>query len=216
MARFVYRLQKVFDLRERRCKIQLQAVIEAQQAVYAVEAKIEAKRNEIRLVHQHLLTGPHMMMESHDRYLHRCHEEHDYLVKVELVEAQRRLHEEQALYERYLADLKALEKHRDKAREAWQEEEKRLELKMLDEVGSQRYFRAQLEREQDDQEEEELKQEELKQEELRQEELRQEELKQDELRQQELEQEALQDQRQRDDALQQELQQALREERQQA
>lgn len=156
MARFVYRLQKIFDLRERRCKLQQQRVLAAQQAVYAVEAKIEAKRNEIRLVHQELLTGPHMMMAANDRYLHRCHEEHDRLVRVDLVDAQRRLSEEQALYEKYRADLKALEKHKEKAREEWQEEEKRQELKMLDEVGSQRYFRAQLEQAEQDAEEAQL------------------------------------------------------------
>lgn len=143
MAKFVYRLQKIFELRERRYKEQEQRVIEAKRRVTHIEGMIEAKKNEIRLLHQNMLTAPHTLMSSHDQYIHKCNLELDQLHE-DLEEAKRRHQEEVRLLARYHSELKALEKHKEKAHEEWLEEEKRIEMKELDEIASQRYFRAKL------------------------------------------------------------------------
>lgn len=141
MARFVYRLQKIYELRERRVKQQEQRVIEARRHVQEVEAAIEEKKNEIRLLRQNMLTAPHTLMSSHDDYIHKCHRDLDQLYE-NLETAKRKLHEETQLLVKYQSELEALEKHKEKSREAWFEEQKRLEMKQLDEVASQRFFRA--------------------------------------------------------------------------
>lgn len=141
MARFVYRLQKIFELRERRVKQQEQRVIEARRHVQEIEAAIEEKKNEIRLLRQNMLTAPHTLMSSHDEYIHKCNHDLDQLYD-DLEAAKRRLREETQLLVKYQSELEALEKHKEKSREAWFEEQKRLEMKQLDEVASQRFFRA--------------------------------------------------------------------------
>ena len=149
MARFVYRLQKVFELRERKKKEQEQRVIEAQKAVRAVEVAIEEKRNEFATVRQHMVTAPHILMEAHDAYLHLLHQKLEALHE-DLRRAQRKLSAERQLLIKAQADMEALVKHREKMQEEWREEENRQELKRLDEVAGQRYFRAKQANSEDD------------------------------------------------------------------
>lgn len=148
MARFVYRLQKVFELRERKKKEHEQRVIDAQKRVREVETAIEEKQNEIRMVHQNMLTSPHTMMAAHDQFIHHLNEQ---LVELhqELARAKEALEYERQLLIKAQADLEALIKHQEKAKEEWLEDEKRREMKMLDEIAGQRYFRAKLQEELD-------------------------------------------------------------------
>lgn len=141
MARFVYRLQKVFELRERKKKAQEQRVVEAQKVVRQVETAIEEKRNELNTVRKHMLSAPHTMMAVHDEYMHMLNQKIEILHQ-DLTAAKNALEEERRLLIKAQADLEALIKHREKMQEEWREEEKRLELKQLDEVAGQRYFRA--------------------------------------------------------------------------
>lgn len=143
MARFVYRLQKVFELRERKKKEQEQRVIDAQKAVRKVEAAIEEKRKELATVRQHMLTAPHTMMEAHDAYMHLLHQKLEDL-RTDLQRANSKLSQERQLLIKAQADMEALIKHREKMQEEWREEENRQELKRLDEVAGQRFFRAKL------------------------------------------------------------------------
>lgn len=142
MARFVYRLQKVYELRERKKKDQEQRVVEAQAKVREVEAMIEAKKNEIRLIRQSMLNTPHTLFAAHDDFLYKLNHELDGLYR-NLEMAKQRLAYERELLVKAQAELEALAKHKEKAYEEWQEEEKQQEMKMLDEVAGQRYFRAQ-------------------------------------------------------------------------
>jgi flagellar FliJ protein len=146
MPRFAYRLQKVYELRERKKKEQEQRVIEAQKRVREIEVAIEEKQEEIRTVRQNMLTSPHTLMAAHDEFIHH--------LNGQVEELQERLRQAKDLlaYERQLlikaqADLEALTKHKEKAYEEWKEEEKKQEMKVLDEIGGQRYFRAQLQEE---------------------------------------------------------------------
>lgn len=142
MARFVYRLQKVFELRERKKKEHEERVAAAQRRVREVEAAIEEKKNEIRMIRKNMLTSHHTLMAAHDEYLHHLNEQLDQLYQ-DLELAKQQLEYERQLLIKAQAELEALVKHKEKAYEEWLEEEKRKELKMLDEVAGQRYFRAQ-------------------------------------------------------------------------
>jgi len=148
MARFVYRLQKVFELRERKKKEHEQRVIDAQKRVREVETAIEEKRNEIRTVHRNMLASPHTMMAAHDQFIHHLNAQLEDL-HLELARAKEALEYERQLLIKAQADLEALIKHQEKAKEEWLEDEKRREMKMLDEIAGQRYFRAKLQAELD-------------------------------------------------------------------
>jgi flagellar FliJ protein len=142
MARFVYRLQKVYELRERKKKEQEQRVIDAQKRVREAEDAVQAKKEEIRETRKSMLSSAHTLMAIHDEFLHRLNQQLDALYE-ELEMAKRRLEHERQLLIKAQADLEALVKHKEKAHEEWLEEEKRLEMKQLDEIAGQRYFRAQ-------------------------------------------------------------------------
>lgn len=142
MARFQYRLQKVFELRERKKKAQEDAVAYAMGKVREVEEMIEAKKNQIRLLKHNMMTSPHTLMADYDNFIHVCNQELDELYE-KLKNAQDYLAWERQLLVKAQADLEALVKHKEKAVEEWKEDEKRKEMKMLDEVASQRYFRDQ-------------------------------------------------------------------------
>jgi flagellar export protein FliJ len=142
MARFVYRLQKVFEIRERKKKEQEQRVAEAQKRVREIETAIEEKQNEVRMVRKNMLASHHTLMTVHDEYVHHLNQQLDVLYQ-DLEHAKQVLAYERQLLIKAQAELEALVKHKEKAIEEWKEEEKRLEMKVLDEVAGQRYFRAQ-------------------------------------------------------------------------
>jgi flagellar export protein FliJ len=149
MARFIYRLQKVFELRERKKKEHEQRVIDAQKRVRDAEMAIEEKRNEIRMVRKSMLASPHTLMAAHDDFLHHLNGQLEQLHE-DLARAKAALEYERQLLIKAQADLEALVKHKEKAREEWLEEEKKRELKMLDEIAGQRYFRAKAQEELDE------------------------------------------------------------------
>lgn len=146
MVPFIYRLQKVFELRERKKKEQERRVAAARARVIQIEQDIQAKRHEIRVLHNNMLTAPHLLMEAHDIYIHILNEQLEQLER-DLELAKQQLQYEKQLLVKAQAELEALVKHKEKTYEEYLEEEKRKEMKLLDEIAGQRYFRAQLEQE---------------------------------------------------------------------
>lgn len=142
MAKFVYRLQKVFELRERKVKEQEERVAAAMAKVQRVQNEIDAKKNEIRTVYQHMMQAEPMMMQFHDRYIHSLNQKLTVLYE-DLDRAKAEVVRERQILIKRQAELEALVKHKEKAREEWLEDEKKREMKMLDEVAGQRYFRQQ-------------------------------------------------------------------------
>lgn len=140
MARFVYRLQKIYELRERRVKEQEQKLIEARRAVQEKQSEIDAKKQEMKLVKENMLQASYLLMGDHDRYLFKSNQDLEQLNR-ELEQRKQRQREEAELLQQYQADLEALEKHKEKAKEEWQNEQKQKEIKQLDEVATQRFFR---------------------------------------------------------------------------
>ncbi|MCE2931280.1 MAG: flagellar FliJ family protein [Vampirovibrionales bacterium] len=141
---FRYRLQNIYNMRERKKKEQEQVVNEAQNAVRKVQVRMDAKiaeREDVR--HQRKTINP-MMLDTIDKLLVR-YAEQIVEIKTELDEANRLLKEEEEKLAICRQELEALEKHKERAKEEWLEEEKQAEMKMLDEVASQRYFRQMVE-----------------------------------------------------------------------
>jgi flagellar export protein FliJ len=95
-----------------------------------------------------MLSSPHTLMAAHDEFIYHLNDQLEQLYD-DLARAKDALEYERQLLIKAQADLEALVKHKDKAREEWLEEQKKMEMKMLDEIAGQRYFRAKLQEELD-------------------------------------------------------------------
>ena len=126
---FVYRLQKVLEFRIRAKEQQLLVVQKAQQDVYLQEEKIRQNEAEIRQTIQNKRTADFRMMEYYDNYLEQ-----------ERRRLQAILDEEQKKLVKLEQAVKVVEKHKEKQREAYLEEQKAIELKQFSEIGVQRFF----------------------------------------------------------------------------
>lgn len=154
---FVYRLQKILDFRIRKKEEQLLAVQRAQQELEIAEQNIIQNNNEIELTKQNQRKSDSLMMESYDKYLHHLWEKGKQLEEIKQEKIQKLQEEIHKLIELEKA-VKVLEKHKEKTKEAYLEEEKKAELKSLSEIGVQRHFQH---KRQSDEDEELLNQIEL-------------------------------------------------------
>ncbi len=148
---FRYRLQKVLDFRIRKKEEQLLVVQKAQQAVFIAEENIRKNNEEIRDTQINMRKADPMMYDIYDKYLIHLWEKAEQLEQIR-AEAQRILDIEKEKLVKLEQAVKVLEKHKEKNKEAYIEEEKKAELKGYSELGVQRFFRQSTER----QEEEEL------------------------------------------------------------
>lgn len=148
---FRYRLQKVLDFRIRKKEEQLLVVQKAQQAVYEAEQRIRENELEIQQTIQNKRNEKDFrMMEYYDKYLHHLWD------KAEALEAERQrlqaiLDEEKQKLVKLEQAVKVLEKHKEKQKEAYLEEEKAIELRQFSEIGVQRFFIQAREREEEEQ-----------------------------------------------------------------
>jgi flagellar FliJ protein len=136
---FRYRLQKVLDFRIRKKEAQLIVVQKAQQEVYMAEERIRQNEAEIQQTIQNKRHADFRMMEYYDNYLHHLWD------KAEALEQERQrlqaiLDEEKRKLVQCEQEVKVVEKHKEKQKEAYLEEEKALELKQFSEIGVQRFF----------------------------------------------------------------------------
>ncbi|MBQ3310527.1 hypothetical protein IJG72_00465 [bacterium] len=136
---FVYRLQKVLDFRIRKKEEQLMVLQKAQQALLEAEADIQRNLQEIEVTKQNQRQADYTMMEAYDNYLHHLWEKGDQLEVIKQEKAQIVQQETEKLIELEQA-VKVLEKHKEKTKEAYMEEQKAMELKNMSELGVQRYF----------------------------------------------------------------------------
>ena len=136
---FVYRLQKILDFRIRKKEEQLLVVQKAQQEVFLAEQRIRENETEIQQTIQNRKTADYMMMEYYDKYLHHLWDKADAL-ELERQRVQAILDEEKIKLVKLEQAVKVLEKHKEKQREAYLEEEKAIELRQFSEIGVQRFF----------------------------------------------------------------------------
>lgn len=154
---FHYRLQKILDFRIRKKEEQLQEVLKAQQEVSRVEQLIKSNEQEILNTRENMKKDSPLMYERYDLFLKHLYEEGERL-EVMLKEAQEKLEEEKLKLIEREKDVKIIEKHKEKMKDAYKEEEKKAELKTFSDVGVQRHFQ----KTRDNQEEEEALQELIK------------------------------------------------------
>ena len=136
---FRYRLQKVLDFRIRKKEAQLLVVQKAQQAVFEAEERIRQNEAEIQETIQNKRTADIRMIEYYDNYLHHLWD------KAEALEQERQrlqaiLDEEKQKLVKCEQEVKVVEKHKEKQKELYLEEEKAAELKQFSEIGVQRFF----------------------------------------------------------------------------
>ena len=136
---FVYRLQKILDFRIRKKEEQLMVVLKAQQAVYEVEERIRQNQAEIQQTIESKKTADFRMMEYYDNYLHHLWDKADAL-EAERQQLQAILDEEKQKLVKCEQEVKVLENHKEKQKDAYLEEEKAKELKQFSEIGVQRFF----------------------------------------------------------------------------
>lgn len=136
---FVYRLQKILDFRIRKKEEQLLVVQKAQQEVFLAEQKIRENEAEIQQTIENRKTADYKMMEYYDKYLHHLWDKADAL-ELERQRVQAILDEEKMKLVKLEQAVKVLEKHKEKQREAYLEEEKAQELRQFSEIGVQRFF----------------------------------------------------------------------------
>lgn len=137
---FVYRLQKILDFRIRKKEEQLLVVQKAQQEVLLAEQRIRENEEEIQHTIQNKKNEKdYRLMEYYDKYLHHLWDKADAL-EAERKRVQAILDEEKQKLIKFEQDVKVLEKHKDKQKELFLEEEKAAELRQLSEIGVQRFF----------------------------------------------------------------------------
>ncbi len=136
---FRYKLQKVLDFRIRKKEEQEAIVNKAQQKLRLAEQKVEQNKQEIVQVSEARKRAEYTMMEYYDKYLHHLWD------KAEVLEQERKAAQEELDLEikkliECEQNVKVLEKHKEKQREIYIEEEKKAELKLFSELGVQRHF----------------------------------------------------------------------------
>ena len=136
---FVYRLQKILDFRIRKKEEQLLVVQKAQQEVFLAEQRIRENEEEIQQTIENRKKADYMMMEYYDKYIHHLWDKADAL-EAERKRLQAILDDEKAKLVKLEQAVKVLEKHKEKQREAYLEEEKAQELRQFSEIGVQRFF----------------------------------------------------------------------------
>lgn len=157
---FRYKLQKVLDFRIRKKEEQEAVVSRARQKLREAEQRIEENKQEILQVSTAKRTADYSLMEYYDKYLHHLWD------KAETLEQERQVADDELQIEikkliECEQNVKVLEKHKDKQKELYIEEEKKAELKQFSELGVQRHFI----RAREQQEEEEMLEELLRQQE---------------------------------------------------
>ena len=136
---FRYRLQKILEIRIRKKEEQLQVVIKAQEEVQRIELLIIQNLEQIQKLTQEMRSANPMMYEQYDKYIKHLWEE-DKKLQIQKQEAIEALNREKEILKVKEQEVNVLEKHKEHQKEDYIKEQKDLELKELNEIGSQKFF----------------------------------------------------------------------------
>ncbi len=136
---FKYRLDSILKVRIRKKEAQLIVVQKAQQEVFQAEERIRQNQKEIEFTIQNKKTADFTMMEYYDNYLHHLWDKADVLEQ-ERLRLQKILDDEKEKLVKCEQEVKVIEKHKEKQKEVYIEEEKKAELKQFSEIGVQRFY----------------------------------------------------------------------------
>ncbi len=146
---FRYRLQKFLEIRIRKKEEQLRRVVEAQNKVDEIILLIEKNKQKIKQTITDMRKSDPQTYEAFDRYLKSLYDEEDRL-KLELEKAEERLRQEKELFIEREKEVKVLEKYKENKKEEYLKEERAAELKMLNEIGSQKHYAKSVEKREED------------------------------------------------------------------
>lgn len=149
---FRYRLEKILNFRIRKKDEQLEKVKKAQMEVAKVEGMIQANLEQIKKTREGMKLADALMFQHYDNFLQSLYEK-DIQLKERKKLAIRYWQEQMEILQQCEKDVKVLEKHKEKKLEEYKEEEKQIELKQLNEVGSLRHFARTREEKQEELEE---------------------------------------------------------------
>jgi|SRR3989339_1050960 len=149
---FVYRLQKILNYRIQKKDEQIEVVKKAEREVIRIQNEINNHKNTIVTLRKNMYSAPHVMMESYDVYIKHINDQIDLLEEEKQIAIARVKEEREKLVELEKA-VKVLEKHKEKAHELYKEEEKKVEMKRLDEVAGLKHYAKTQERIQEELEE---------------------------------------------------------------
>ena len=152
---FSYRLQKILEIRIRKKEEQSQAVINAQKEVDRIELLIIKNLQQIDDLTKQMKKADPMMFEQYDKYIKHLWEE-DKKLQQQKLEAMEALNHEKELLKLREQEVNVLEKHKEHQKENYIQEQKALELKELNEIGSQKFFIRNKEKKEDEEYEEYL------------------------------------------------------------
>ena len=136
---FRYRLQKILEIRIRKRDEQIQVVIKAQEEVRRIELLILQNLEEIKKLTQEMRQADPMMYEQYDKFIKHLWEE-DKKLQIQKQEAIENLEKEKEILKIKEQEVNVLEKHKEHQKENYIKEQKALELKELNEIGSQKFF----------------------------------------------------------------------------
>lgn len=136
---FRYKLQKMLDFREREKELQETVVNRARQKLRMAEERVEKNKQEIAQITVARKKAHYTMMEYYDKYIHHLWDKAETLEQ-ERKEAEQELQMEIQKLVECEQRVKVLEKHKEKQKEIYIEEEKKQELKRFSELGVQRHF----------------------------------------------------------------------------
>lgn len=136
---FVYRLQKILEIRIRKKEEQLQVVIEAQEEVHRSELLIVENLKQIENLSSQMRQADPMMYDQYDKFIKHLWEE-DKKLNDEKQKAIENLNKEKEILQIKEQEVNVLEKHKENKKEEYVKEQKALELKELNEIGSQKFF----------------------------------------------------------------------------
>ena len=105
----------------------------------AAEQRVLENKTAIATTRENMRKANHMLMEAYDNFLKSLYEKEVQLLEEERI-AKEKLQEEQEKLAELEKAVKVLEKHKEKALEAYKAEENAAELKRLSEVAIQKHF----------------------------------------------------------------------------
>ncbi len=142
---FRYRLQKVLDFRINQKEEQRMKVQKAQQAVFEAEQNIKKNEQDILDTKAGMRTADPRMYDTYDKFLQHLWQKAEELEQIRL-NLQKKLDEELEKLVKCEQAVKVLEKHKEKSKEIYLQEEKAAELKQFSELGVTRFFKQSQER----------------------------------------------------------------------
>ena len=144
---FRYRLQKVLDFRINQKEEQLIKVQKAQLAVNEAEDNLKKNDQAIVDTKNGMRIADPSLYDYYDKFLKHLYEEAERLEQIRQ-QLQAKLDEELQKLVKCEQNVKVLEKHKDKNKEIYLNEEKAQELKQFSELGVTRFFRNKAEKSQ--------------------------------------------------------------------